>query len=126
VFIAMALLIEIPFFFFLFFHDLFDITYARTKIFFLFIIVELIIAFNFRSMRYSVFQAPPHMLLTVSIISQFILTAAVLQIPAVREAFGVTMPTFQTIGIILAFGAVVFVSMEAIKVYIRRRLRVVR
>ena len=126
VFIAMALLIEIPFFFFLFFHDLFDITYARTAIFFLFIIVELIIAFNFRSMRYSVFQAPPHMLLTVSIISQFILTAAVLQIPAVREAFGVTMPTFQTIGIILAFGAVVFVSMEAIKVYIRRRLRVVR
>jgi hypothetical protein len=66
------------------------------------------------------------MLLTVSIISQFILTAAVLQIPAVREAFGVTMPTFQTIEIILAFGAVVFVSMEAIKVYIRRRLRVVR
>ena len=125
-FILMAFLIEIPFFFFLFFHDLVDITYARTEIFFLFIIIELIIAFNFRSMRYSVFQAPPHMWLTVSIISQFILTAAVLQIPAVREAFGVTMPTFQTIGMILAFGVVVFISMEMIKVYLRRRLQVAR
>jgi P-type Ca2+ transporter type 2C len=125
-FIAMALLIEIPFFFFLFFHDLVDITYARTEIFFLFIIIELIIAFNFRSMRYSIFQAPPHMWLTVSIISQFILTAAVLQIPAVREAFGVTMPTLQTIGMILAFGVVVFISMEMIKVYLRRRLPVGR
>jgi len=123
VFIFMAFLIEIPFFFFLFFHDLFDITYARTEIFFLFIIIELIIAFNFRSMRYSIFQAPPHMWLTVSIISQFILTAAVLQIPAVREAFGVTMPTLKTIGIILAFGVVVFASMEIIKVHLRRRLR---
>ncbi len=59
------------------------------------------------------------MWLTVSIISQFILTAAVLQIPAVRESFGVTMPTFQTIGIILAFGVVVFASMEIIRVHLR-------
>ena len=125
-FILMALLIEIPFFFFLFFYDLFDITYARTEIFFLFIIIELIIAFNFRSMRYSIFQAPPHLWLTVSIVSQFILTALVLQIPAVRAAFGVTMPTLQTIGVIMAFGVVVFLSMEIIKVYLRRRLRVGR
>jgi Ca2+-transporting ATPase len=122
-FMLMPFLIEIPFFFFLFFHDLVDITYARTEIFFLFIIIELIIAFNYRSMRYSVFQAPPHMWLTIAIISQFMLTAAVLQIPAVREAFGVTMPTFQTIGMILAFGVVVFVSMEMIKVYLRRRIK---
>ena len=125
-FILMAFLIEIPFFMFLFFNDLVDITYARTEIFFLFIIIELIIAFNFRSMRYSIFQAPPHMWLTVSIISQFILTALVLQIPAVREAFGVTMPTFQTVGMILAFGVIVFASMEIIKMYLRRRLQVGR
>jgi fluoride ion exporter CrcB/FEX len=71
-------------------------------------------------------KALPHMCLTVSIISQFILTAAVFQIPAGRESFGVTMPTFQTIGIIRAFGTVVSVSMEAVKVYLRRRLWVVR
>ena len=39
-FILLALLIEIPFFFFLFFHDLKDIAHARTEIFFLFIIIE--------------------------------------------------------------------------------------
>jgi len=122
----MAFLIEIPFFFFLFFHDLVDITYARTEIFFLFIIIELIIAFNFRSTRYSVFQAPTHMWPTVSIISQFILTAVVIQIPAVREAFGFTMPTFQTIGMILMFGVVVCVSTEIIKVHLRRPLLVGR
>ena len=54
------------------------------------------------------------------------LTALVLQIPAVREAFGVTMPTFQTIGMILAFGVIVFASMEIIKMYLRRRLQVGR
>ncbi|MEN6321219.1 MAG: cation-translocating P-type ATPase [Syntrophaceae bacterium] len=125
-FILMAIAIEIPFFFFLFFHDLSDIIYARTEIFFLFIIIELIIAFNFRSMRYSVFQAPPHMWLTVSIISQFILTAVVLQIPAVREAFGITVPSVQTIGMILAFGVVVFVSMEIVKMFVRRRVQLVK
>jgi len=69
--------------------------------FLLFIIIELIIAFNFRSIRCSVFKAPPYMWLTVSIFSQFILTAVVLQIPAVREAFSVTMPTLHTVGRIL-------------------------
>ncbi len=34
--------------------------HARTEIFFLFIIIELVIALNFRSMRYSIFEAPPH------------------------------------------------------------------
>jgi hypothetical protein len=55
-----------------------------------------------------------------------ILTALVLQIPAVREAFGVTMPTFQTVGMILAFGVVVFASMEIIKMYLHRRCPVGR
>jgi hypothetical protein len=77
-------------------------------------------------MRYSIFQTPPHMWLTVAIISQFILTALVLQIPAIREAFGVTMPSLQTIGMILAFGVVVFVSMEIIKVFVRRRVQFVK
>jgi len=54
------------------------------------------------------------------------LTALVLQIPAVREAFGVTMPTFQTVGMILAFGVVVFASMEIIKMYLSRRCPVGR
>ena len=122
-FIALALFIEIPFFFFLFFHDLTDIEFARTEIFFLFIIIELIIALNFRSMRYSIFQAPPHKWLVLSIISQFILTAALIQIPAIRDAFGIVIPTTSTFGLILGFGIVVFISMEVIKAILRRKMQ---
>ena len=122
-FILLALLVEIPFFFFLFFHDLKDITHARTEIFFLFIIIELIIAFNFRSMRYSIFKAPPHKWLTIAILSQVALTAVLIQIPTVREAFGINKPSASDMGIILGFGFVVFISMEVIKAILRRKMQ---
>lgn len=122
-FILLALLIEIPFFFFLFFHDLTDIAHARTEIFFLFIIIELIIAFNFRSMRYSIFNAPPHKWLTIAILSQIVLTAALIQIPAIRDAFGITMPSASDMAMILGFGAVVFISMEVIKAILRKKMQ---
>ena len=122
-FILLALLIEIPFFFFLFFHDLKDIAHARTEIFFLFIIIELIIAFNFRSMRYSIFKAPPHRWLTIAILSQVVLTAVLIQIPTIREAFGINKPSASDMGIILGFGFVVFISMEVIKAILRRKMQ---
>jgi Ca2+-transporting ATPase len=121
-FILLALLIEIPFFFFLFYHQLGDMAHARTEQFFLFIIIELIIALNFRSMRYSVFKTPPHRWLVISIISQLILTAVLLQIPSIRESFGVIKPTSADLQIILGFGIVVFISMEIVKVVIRARM----
>jgi len=95
---------------------------ARTEQFFLFIIIELIIALNFRSMRYSIFKTPPHLWLVISIISQLILTALLLQIPSIRDAFGVIKPTSSDLQIILGFGIVVFVSMEVIKAVIRARM----
>ncbi len=95
---------------------------ARTEQFFLFIIIELIIALNFRSMRYSVFKTPPHRWLVISIISQLILTAVLLQIPSIRDAFGVIKPSIPDLEIIMGFGVVVFASMEIIKAVIRRRL----
>jgi Ca2+-transporting ATPase len=125
-FIALALLIEIPFFFFLFYHDLNDIAHARTEIFFLFIIIELIIAFNFRSMRYSIFKAPPHKWLVWAILSQVILTAALIQIPTIRDAFGIIMPSVSDIGMILGFGVVVFISMEVMKAILRKKMQVGR
>ncbi|MEK6690985.1 MAG: cation-translocating P-type ATPase [Nitrospirota bacterium] len=125
-FILLALLIEIPFFFFLFFHELSDITHARTEIFFLFISIELIIAFNFRSMRYSIFKAPPHKWLTISILSQIILTWALIQIPTIREAFGINMPSISDIAMILGFGTVVFISMEVVKAILRKKTQAAR
>jgi len=125
-FILAALLIEIPFFFFLFFHELADIEHARTEIFFLFIIVEIIIALNFRSMRFSIFTAPPHKWLLLAIAWEIILISVLIQFASVREAFGIIKPTASDIGTILGFGAVVFLSMEVIKAVLRKKMTIGR
>jgi Ca2+-transporting ATPase len=120
-FILLALLIESPFFLFLFFHDLGHITQARTEIFFLFIIIELIIALNFRSMRYSIFKLGPHKWLVLAILSQLVLTAAIIWFPSIQNAFGIEKPAWPMLALIFGFGIVVFISMELIKLYIRRK-----
>ena len=122
-FILVALLIEIPFFYYLFFHELSDISHARTEIFFLFIIIEIIIALNFRSMRYSIFKAPPHKWLLIAVVWELILVAVLVQIPSVRDAFGIMKPSFSDMGIILGFGIVVFISMEVIKAILRKKMQ---
>lgn len=121
-FISLALIIEIPFFFFLFYHELYDITHARTEIFFLFVIIELIIALNFRSMRYSIFKARPHKWLLLAIVWEVILIVVLIQIPSVRDAFGIIKPSFSDLQIILGFGIIVFISMEVIKVILRKKM----
>jgi Ca2+-transporting ATPase len=120
-FIGLALLIEVPFFLFLFFHDLNRIDTARTEIFFAFIIIELVIALNFRSMRYGVFKAPPHKWLIIAIVWEILLVVGLIQIPGIRDSFGIHFPTAGQIGLILGFGALVFVTMEIVKAILRRK-----
>jgi Ca2+-transporting ATPase len=120
-FVLLAQFIQIPFFYFLFFHDFGDIALARTEVFFLFITFELIIAMNFRSMRFSVFKVPPHRWLVLAILFQFMLTGALVQIPTIRRSFGILQPTLPMIGMILAFSVFVFLAMEAIKRVMAKR-----
>jgi hypothetical protein len=77
-------------------------------------------------MRYSVFKSPPHMWLVLSIVSQIILTALLIQIPSIRESFGIIKPSASDIEVILGFGVVVFISMEVIKAILRKKMVVVR
>jgi Ca2+-transporting ATPase len=123
-FILIALFIEIPFFFILFYHEFYDITHARTEIFFLFIIIELIIALNFRSMRYSILKAPPHKWLLWALLWEFALIVFLIQLPSVRDAFGIIKPSASDIGIIIGFGVVVFISMEVVKTVLRRKMAI--
>jgi Ca2+-transporting ATPase len=125
-FILLALFIEIPFFFFLFYHEFRGMAHARTEQLFLLIIIELIIALNFRSMRSSVFKLPPHLWLVLSILSQILLTVVLIQIPSIRDAFGILNPSASDLQIILGFGIVVFISMEVIKAILRRKMAVGR
>jgi Ca2+-transporting ATPase len=121
-FILIALFIEIPFFFFLFYHELYDITHARTETFFLFIIIELIIALNFRSMRYSIFRAPPHKWLLLALGWEFALIVFLVQFPSMRDAFGIIKPSVSDLGIIIGFGILVFISMEVVKAVLRGKM----
>jgi P-type Ca2+ transporter type 2C len=120
-FLAMAVLMWSPVFLFIFFHDLREIVLARTELFYLFLFVELVIALNSRSLRYSFFKLRPHKWLVIAVLSQVVLTAGLLMIPSIRRGFGILLPTAQNAAIALAFGAFVFISMEGIKVYLRRR-----
>ncbi|MDI6763169.1 MAG: cation-translocating P-type ATPase [Thermodesulfobacteriota bacterium] len=125
-FILRAVLIECPFFYLLFFHELSDITHARTEIFFLFIIIELVVALNCRSLIYSVFKVPPHKWLLIALAWEIVLIAVLIQIPSVREAFGIMKPSFSDMAIILGFGLVVFAIIEATKVILRKKMTVGR
>jgi Ca2+-transporting ATPase len=125
-FILLALFIEIPFFYILFYHELYDITHARTETFFLFIIIELIIALNFRSMRYSVLKARPHKWLLLALLWEFALIAFLVQLPTIQDAFGIKKPSLFDLEIIVGFGIVVFISMEVVKAILRSRMRPAR
>jgi Ca2+-transporting ATPase len=120
-FILLALLVEVPFFFWLFFHDLVDMEHARTEMFFLFIIVELVIAMSFRSLRYSIAKAPPHGWLLLAIVWELVLVAGLLQIPALREAFGIRLPSLADLAVVTGISIAVLLSMEALKAVLRRR-----
>jgi Ca2+-transporting ATPase len=122
IFILLAVFIEIPFFFYIFLKDLPDLSLARTQIFFLFILVELIIALNFRSMRYSAFRVLPHKWLVLAILWELLLIALLVQFPSVREAFGIVKPSAGDLAMILGFGAFLFASMEVLKALLRKRL----
>jgi len=117
-FMLMAVTIEFPIFLWAFFHSQPDMELARTRMFFLFILVELIIGLNFRSLTYSMFKAPPHKWLIVTIIGELFLTAGVMQIPAVRDAFGVIMPSAPDLAMIVGFGVVICALMELTKRFI--------
>jgi len=125
-FIFRAVLIECPVFYLLFLRDISDITYSRTMIFFLFIIIELVVAINCRSLTYSVFKAPPHKWLLIAVGWELALIAVLIQIPTVREVFGIMKPTFSDLAIITGFGLVVFTIIEVTKVVLRKKMLVGR
>ena len=54
------------------------------------------------------------------------LIAVLIQIPSVRDAFGITKPSFSDLTLIVGFGLVVFAIIEVTKVILRRRMVVGR
>jgi Ca2+-transporting ATPase len=121
--ILMAVIIECPIFLWMFFRSQPDMELARTLVFFMFVFIELIIAINFRSLRYSLIQAPPHKWLLLAIGWELALIAVLIQFPAVRNAFGITMPSASDFGLIFALGVGIVVVIEMAKAAFRSTAR---
>lgn len=94
--------------------------------FFLFIIIELLVALNSRSLRYSFFTLRPHKWLVLSVISQLFLTFLVVLVPAIRRSFGVQLPSAQDMTMIFGFGVFVLVTLELIKAYLRKTVYAIK
>ena len=121
-----ALCVEIPFFYFFFYHEFADLKYARTEMFFLFIIVEMIIVLNFRSIKYSIFKVLPHKWLLMAIVWELVLIAVLIQFSVIRDAFGIDVPSLSMISKIVGVGIVVFISMEVRKLIVEKKMQVRR
>ena len=119
-FILFGALVECPIFLWVFFQYIGDIQVARTEVFLMFVIIELIVAMNFRSLRYSILEAPPHKWLVIAIVWEFALLAVLLQFDAVREAFGINMPQWSDVWFVLLLGFGIMVSVEIAKLALRR------
>jgi Ca2+-transporting ATPase len=119
--VLLGVLIETPLLLWVFMENAWDLEVARTRIFLLFVFIEMIIALCFRSLRYSVFEAPPHKWLVLAVTWELALLAVLLQIPAVRETFGIRMPTGADLAVALGVAAVVAASIEICKAYLKGR-----
>ena len=122
-FLVRAVILEFPLFIWIYTSSLPDIELARTKVFFMFIVIELVIALNCRSLRFSVFKAPPHKWLIIAIAWEVALIVVLMQIPLMRESFGVSLPSLADLTLIFGLGFVVFVAMEAMKGLLGRMSR---
>ncbi len=94
--------------------------HARTMLFFMCVGVELVIALNCRSLVFSIFTVPPHKWLLIALFWEVLLIALIIQLPAVRQAFGITLPSVSDLALISAIGLVVMSLIEATKILLRR------
>jgi Ca2+-transporting ATPase len=119
-FILRAVIIEIPIYYWIYFSHIDDGEQARTMLFFMFVGIEFVIALNCRSLIYSVFSVPPHKWLIIALVWELILLVVLIQIPAVRQAFGIALPSWSDVVMITAIGLGVMAVIELTKIILRR------
>jgi Ca2+-transporting ATPase len=89
-------------------------------LFFMFVVVEFVIALNCRSLVYSIFSVPPHKWLLIALAWEVVLIAILVQIPAIRHSFGIAIPSLTDLMLISAIGIMVMAIIEASKMLLRR------
>jgi Ca2+-transporting ATPase len=121
-FIVRAQIVETPILMLGFMHALpMGLDVARSRLFLMFIAVELMMAINCRSLIHSVFVAKPHKLLILSIVWESFLITLLTSIPATRQALHIVPPSITDLAWIIGSSIITFISIELLKkVEIRR------
>jgi Ca2+-transporting ATPase len=115
-FIIRAQIVETPILMLGFMHALpMGLDVARSRLFLMFIAVELMIAINCRSLIHSVFVAKPHKLLILSIIWESFLITLLASIPATRQALHIVPPSITDLAWIIGAPITTFISIEMLK-----------
>ncbi len=118
-FLLRAIIIETPILMAAFISDLPNgIEHGRTRLFLMFIFVELVLALNCRSLRFTVFKARPHKWLVLAVIWEAILISILVSIPFTREAIHVLPPTLEDLLWVAGGALVSFISVEVLKHYL--------
>ena len=119
--ILLGVVVEVPMFLWMYFTHIADVETARTQVFMMFVLIELMLALNFCSLRYSILKVPPFKWLLIAIGWELALIWVLLQFDAVRESFGIAMPSWHDVGTIVGLGFVVMISVEIVKTFLRAR-----
>ncbi|MCP8322079.1 MAG: cation-translocating P-type ATPase, partial [archaeon] len=115
-FLVRALLVETPILTLAFISGLsYGMDAARTRLFLMFIFVELAIALNCRSLTFTINKARPHKWLLLAILWESLLIAVLLHIPGAREALHILYPTFEDMVWVTGGVMATFISIEGLK-----------
>jgi len=120
--ILMALIVQTPVLLLGFMNGLTaGLVAARTRLFLMFVGIELAIGLNCSSLTHSLMEVKPHKWLLLAIIWETILITALSLIPATRNALGIVFPS--TKDLIWIFGGTVetLISIEFLKKLVKRQ-----
>jgi Ca2+-transporting ATPase len=120
--IIMALIVQTPVLILGFVTGLSEgLMFARSRLFLMFIGIELAIALNCRSLTHSFLEVKPHKWVVLAVISQALLTAVLTLIPSTRAALGIIFPTTVDLIWIIIAAVETMVSIELLKKYWKLR-----
>jgi len=114
--IVMALIVQTPVLILGFMIGLSEgLVAARSRLFLMFIGIELAIALNCRSLTHSILEVRPHKWIILAVIWETILITTLVLIPATRSALGIVYPSFADLLWILFAAVETMVSIELLK-----------
>jgi len=88
---------------------------ARSRMFLMFIAIELVVAVNCRSLIHSIFKVRPHKLLILTVIWELLLITVLIYFPVTREALHIIPPSERDLAWIGLGALTTFTSMELLK-----------